>query len=109
MRKIDLSLFGQATHDDDKGLLCPCAACNRIRVKYGLFTTAYLMAENWLKSSPPSRPLPSWIPRGELPKVSENEASYNQLQREHEEVWAEYLDAKKEMETSGEQFDSNHS
>ena len=46
------------------------AAENRKMVANRENTTAYLDVENYLTHTPPRRPLPDWIPTGELPQVN---------------------------------------
>ncbi len=53
------------------------AKINRQIVASRMFTTAYQMVENWLATSPLSRPFPSWVPIGRLPSGGRVHSSYD--------------------------------
>ena len=67
---------------------------NRFIIKNKLFTTFYELMENWLLNTPPSRPLPSWMPFGEIPKANGRTAFWEQSERERKEVVDDFIDLK---------------
>lgn len=49
------------------------AAANRDMVHHQLYTIGYALVEEAVKHTPRSQPLASWIPRGQLPGLYNNE------------------------------------
>lgn len=49
------------------------AARNRLIIKDHLYTEGYRAIEQAVSHTPTSRPLASWIPKGNLPEVGEND------------------------------------
>ena len=70
------------------------AEYNRFIIKNGLFTTFYELMENWLLNTPPSRPLPSWMPLGDIPRANGRTAFWEQSERERKEVVDDFIDLK---------------
>jgi len=67
------------------------AAQNRLMVANQEHTTAYRMVEDYLTHTPQNKPLPSWIPLGELPDVDRRDW------REHGGGREELLQKEKEV------------
>ena len=72
------------------------AEYNRFIIKNGLFTTFYELMENWLLDTPPSRPLPSWMPLGDIPRASGRTDFWEQSERERKEAVDDFIDLKGE-------------
>ena len=70
------------------------AEYNRFIIKNGLFTTFYELMENWLLNTPPSRPLPSWMPFGDIPRANGRTDFWEQSERERKEVVDDFIDLK---------------
>ena len=52
------------------------AAQNREMVKHNRYSTGYEEVAAILKSWPRKRPLPYWVPQGELPQIGKHEELY---------------------------------